>query len=63
MIYNVVYKTMFFFKIMVFLELPKLWYCHGNCKVQYCKTMVLRNIVAKQGLFQEYNQTPYSIKY
>jgi hypothetical protein len=33
------------------LELLKLWYCHDNYKVYYCKTMVLRNIVAKQALW------------
>jgi hypothetical protein len=36
---------------MIFLELSKLhYYYYDNCKVQYCKTMILRNIVDKDAL-------------
>lgn len=28
----------------------KLWHCHNNGKIQYYKIIVLKNIIAKQGL-------------
>jgi hypothetical protein len=46
---NVVSKQCFL-KPWYFWSSPKLRYYHNNCKVLYCKIMVLKNIVPKQAI-------------